>query len=166
MTNPIPWQRLRELAEKAVPGPWKWDTKKTDKWSVNGPDSFAFTAVSAKGRREPVAIVVAQAFPADEDSELVSTAKFIAALDPATVLQMVAEHAAVREALERARGCIKDLLGLHDAVFDEGVFGFDEGCGEELCGASLCEECGCVADKVDAARAALTGVEHERLAND
>lgn len=93
-------------------------------------------------------------------------AKLGNALDPATVLQMVAEHAAVREALERARGCIKDLLGLHDAVFDEGVFGFDEGCGEELCGASLCEECGCVADKVDAARAALTGVEHERLAND
>lgn len=90
MTNPIPWQRLRELAERATPGPWAH----LEKGSV---------PASVEALLEHVSLTVADCIDDGSDAE------FIAALDPATVLQMVAEHAAVREALERARGCIYGL---------------------------------------------------------
>lgn len=93
MTNPIPWRRLKELAEEATPGPWHC-------LALGGDEGEPI--YSSDTQKRPLAETFR--WP-DYDWDACANADFIAALNPSAVLAMVAEHAAVRGALVELVAC-------------------------------------------------------------
>ena len=96
--------KLKELAERATPGPWNCNRH----WAIVGGPVLEFTNGAAQ---QQIAMACGQIWMHDE--ELRNNAEWIAAANPAAVLELIAEVERLRKDAERyrflcgkERGCV------------------------------------------------------------
>lgn len=83
--------KLKELAERATPGPWSCNRH----WAIVGGPILEFTNGAAQ---QQIAMACGQSWM--HDDELRNNAEFIAAANPAAVLELIAEVERLRSALQ------------------------------------------------------------------
>jgi hypothetical protein len=102
---------IKTRAEAATPGPWRYDPTKVN--AISWEESvFA-------GANGPTAVTVASTGPAD-DPQSMDDAAYIAGMDPATTLRLVAEVERLRAQVER----VEELAAIVERarVADAGLF--------------------------------------------
>ncbi|HFH4030359.1 TPA: ead/Ea22-like family protein [Pseudomonas aeruginosa] len=108
-------KNLKELAERATPGPWSCNRH----WAIVGGPILEFTNGAAQ---QQIAMACGQSWMRDD--ELRNNAEFIAAANPAAVLELIAEVERLRSRLE-----IDERIP-HDGIScrDETIKGLDDEC--------------------------------------
>ncbi|MBG4299327.1 ead/Ea22-like family protein [Pseudomonas aeruginosa] len=107
--------KLKELAERATPGPWSCNRH----WAIVGGPILEFTNGAAQ---QQIAMACGQSWMHDE--ELRNNAEWIAAANPAAVLELIAEVERLRTRLEIDERTPYDGI----ACRDETIKGLDEKC--------------------------------------
>ena len=114
MTSPTPrdWEELKKLAEAATPGPWDHETKKYSE-AIYTPHRFGPSisiSWGAGSRNSPI-------WGTPERAK--ADAAFIAAFNPATVLELIAEVERLEGEKEALDGAVTALL--HDDTETEAL---------------------------------------------
>lgn len=89
--------KLRELAQAATPGPWVYDAGDGRK---NQRMNLMEEVVSEYDQSRPLVTLLATAWKPERHKCAVANATFIAAANPAAVLELIAEIERLREALK------------------------------------------------------------------
>jgi len=94
--------KLREIAEKATPGPWEHDPEWIQYPDMLRPSMNVYSRASGPDGR----IICNADIWKHEPAGAHENAEFIAAFDPPTVLSLLADRARMEKALEEARKVI------------------------------------------------------------
>jgi hypothetical protein len=108
--NTSPWDGLRDLAEKATPGPWRWGSWNTEYGSMEADEDrrdleAGFDAEYPTTRRRGEAGT--RVLTADDPVvwwDNPADAEFIAACDPQTILALIDDRDRLRNALRAMAG--------------------------------------------------------------
>lgn len=114
-------QEVRELAEKATPGPWKYD-------GYDGFDADGEWVEVVSDEKDDLLVQLPNGYfnatDPYKETQMTDDAKFIAAVNPEWVKALIDDHARMREALEKIAS--DDTNDAEDS-FVENNYGYDWG---------------------------------------